>query len=154
MQAPMMNNEQAPEMMNNQQAPQQVDEIQMAKEALGLDGYEKQLQQMQAQLAQSNQKAMFNELSSVHKDVPVEEVEKAITELEATNPQMAQMMRTDKAGLEMMFNQVKSKMKPTETPDEITDSGEAGGDIGDFNKKIKNGTASEVDLGDFILGNK
>lgn len=135
------------------QAPEQVDEVQMAKEALGLDAYEQQLQAMQAQLAESNNKAMLNEVSSQYEGVPVEEVEKALTAMAETNPQMAEMMKSDKNGLDMLFKKVQSEMKPDEKPDEITDSGDAGGDMGDFNKKLKDGNANEVDLGDFILNN-
>lgn len=153
MQAPMMNDERMyQEQGYQQQAPK--DDVQMAKEALGLDAYEQQLQAMQAQLAESNQKAMFNELSSQYKNVPIEEVNKALAELEQTNPQMAQMMKSDKSGLDLMFKKVQAEMKPTETPDEITDSGDAGGEMSDFNKKLKDGTASEVELGEFILGAK
>ena len=45
-------------------------------------------------------------------------------------------------------------MKPQETPDEITDSGDSGdAGLGDFNQKLKDGNATEMDLGEFILGN-
>lgn len=152
MQAPynedMTTQQQAPQQMQ-QQAPQEVDEVQMAKEALGLDAYEQQLQAMQAQLTASNQKAMMNEFSSKYEDVPQEEVEKKLVELEASNPNI----RQDKMMMDMVFQNVKSQMNPTDKPDEITDSGDAGGEMGDFNKKLKDGNANEVDLGDFILSN-
>lgn len=144
-----------PEMMGQQQQQQQqpMDEIQMAKEALGLDKYEVQMQAIQAQLQESNQKAMFNEMSSSFKNVPQEEVQKAIAKIAETNPQMAQMMTSSREGMELAFKKVQSEMKSTETPDEITDSGDAGSQNGDFASKLKNGKASEVELGDFILQN-
>ncbi len=162
MNAPIMNEEQvqapvAPSVELQQQMQQQapVDDVAMAKEALGIDGVEQQLADMQAQLVESNQKAMMNEISSEFKDVPVEEVTKALETMATTNPQMAQMMQQDANGLKMMFQQVQSQMKPTETPDEITDSGDAGDiSLGDFQNKLKDGNASEVDLGDFILANQ
>lgn len=111
-----------------------------------------QMQQMQQEMTNN---AIFNDVSSNFKDVPVEEVEKALATMETTNPAMAQMMRSDSNGLSMMFQQVQSQMKPKETPDEITDSGDAGDTgLGDFNQKLKDGNASEMDLGEFILQNQ
>lgn len=149
MQAPM-----TPEMMSNEQAPQQeVDDVTLAKQALGLDTYEQQLQAMQAQLQESQTKAMFNEVSTEFKDVDVELVNAELAKMSETNPQMAEMMKSSKDGLEMLFRTVQTKTKPVETPDEITDTGDSGSQKGgDINSKIKNGTANELELGDFIIG--
>jgi len=166
MQAPitqdMMNDQQQDTQQYAQQAqpqvqpqvqPTQDDEVQMAKQALGLDIYEQQLEAMKSQLEQSRENAIFKEVSSQFEDVPPEEVEKEIKEMSEKNPQMANVIKSDKDGLEMLFKKVQSEMKPKEKPDEITDSGDAGGEVDDLSKKIKDGTASEIDLGDFILKN-
>lgn len=148
-----------PEEMNGQQAPapapqQEMDDVALAKQALGLDTYEQQLQAMQAQLQEANTKAMFNEVSSEFKDVDIELVNAELAKMTETNPQMAEMMKSNKDGLEMLFRTVQTKTKPAETPDEITDSGDSGSQkAGDLSSKIKNGTANEMELGDFILGN-
>lgn len=152
MQAPMMMDETQGQQGQMMQQPQ--DEISLAKQALGLDQYEQQIQTMQAQMQESQNKAMFNEVSSANKDVDPALVQAELTKIEQANPQLAQMLRTTKDGLDMLFKKVVSEMKPKESPDEITDSGDAGSNANsDIDKKIKSGTASEVDLGDFILAN-
>jgi len=141
-----------------QQQPQQqeqyqsMDEIQMAKEALGLDRYEQQISNIQAQLQQSANQAMLNEMSTKYKDVPISEVQKAMQNLAVSNPQMHQLVQTSKDGLEMLFKSIHGEMSPKETPDEMLDGG-VSGTISDFSKKLKNNTATEIDLGDFILEN-
>jgi hypothetical protein len=129
------------------------DEITLAKEALGLNVYEQQLQSLQAQIEASNQKALFNEMATNYTNVPTDKVQEAIAKIAETNPQMAQMMQTTREGMELAFKKVQSEMKPKESPDEISDSADAGAVGGDFQSKLKNGRASEVDLGDFILQN-
>ncbi|MGE4510077.1 MAG: hypothetical protein AB7D43_03140 [Sulfurimonadaceae bacterium] len=159
MQAPMMMDETQGQQGQMMQQPQ--DEISLAKQALGLDQYEQQMQTtqtqmqaIQAQMQESQNKAMFNEISSANKDVDPALVQAELTKIEQANPQLAQMLRTTRDGLDMLFKKVVSEMKPKESPDEITDSGDAGSNANsDIDKKIKNGTASEVDLGDFILAN-
>jgi len=159
MQAPMiqeqqpqqqMMQEQQPQMQQQPQQPQ--DDVQMAKEALGLDTYEQQLAQMQAQIQESKDKAIFEEVSKKYEDIDPDLVQKELTKLEETKPQMAEALKSDPEGMEMLFSKVKTSMQPTEKPDEITDSGNNGGnENSDFNKKIEKGTANEIDLGDFIL---
>lgn len=149
MQAPITN-----EMM--QQAPeQQVDEITLAKQALGLDKHEQLVQQMQAQMQEANNNAMFKEVSSNYKDVDANIIQEELKKISETNPQMAETLRTNKDGLDMLFKKVIAERKSPNEPDEITDSGDAGvGSIGsDITKKLKDGTATEVELGDFILEN-
>jgi len=159
MEAPMITPEQQ-EMMQHQlmqeqpqQPEQQVDEVQMAKEALGLDAYEKELQEMKAQLQESKEKAVFKEVSKKYDGVDPDLVQKELDKLAETKPQIAQALKSDPDGLDMLFTKVKASMQPEEKPDEITDSGSNGGNNNsDFNKKLENGNATEVDLGDFILG--
>ena len=149
----MMMQQQQQQAQQQQQLPQEqtADEVQLAKEALGLNEYEQQLQAMQQQLAQSKEKAIFEEVSSKYKDVDTEVVNKEIEKLQQENPQMAEMIKSDPQGLDMVFAKVKAEMTPAEKPDEITDSGSAGSINNDLAKKFDDGTASEVDLGDFIL---
>ncbi len=166
MEAPMITPEQQEMMMQQQQeqqaqqqmqAPAQqqqpVDEVQMAKEALGLDAYEQELQAMKAQLQESKEKAVFEEVSKKYDDIDPTLVQKELEKLAETKPQIAEALKADPDGLDMLFAKVKSSMQPEEKPDEITDSGSSGGnESSDFNKKVEKGTASEIDLGDFILG--
>ena len=146
--------EQQQQMMQEQQQMQQQpqDDVQMAKEALGLDTYEQQLAQMQEQIQESKDKAIFEEVSKKYEDIDPDLVQKELTKLAETKPQIAEALKSDPEGIEMLFSKVKTSMQPTEKPDEITDSGNNGGnENSDFNKKIEKGTASEIDLGDFIL---
>lgn len=154
MQAPMINENQDPQMMNDPQQYEQapVDDVQMAKEALGLDQYEQQLQAMQQQLQESQQKSIFNEVSEKYEDIDPSLVEKELEKLQTENPQMAEVIKSDPKGLDMLFAKVKTEMQPDEKPDEITDSGNAGGnENSNFIKKVEKGEATEIDLGDFIL---
>ncbi len=160
MQAPMIDDKIDPQAQQQaqiqqaqmQQAPAPQDEVQMAKEALGLDTYEQKLAQMQAQLQESKDKAIFEEVSNKYEDVDASLVEKELEKVGAENPQLAEMIKSDPKGLDMLFAKVKTEMQPTETPDEITDSGNSGGNNDNsFNKKVEKGNASEIDLGDFIL---
>lgn len=133
-----------------QQQPQ--DDVQMAKEALGLDTYEQQLAQMQSQLQESKDKAIFEEVSKKYEDIDPDLVQKELLKLAETKPQMAEALKSDPEGIEMLFSKVKTSMQPIDKPDDITDSGNNGGnENSDFNKKIEKGTANEIDLGDFIL---
>ena len=156
MEAPMIEEQQTPEFagmqQQTQQASQQVDEVQMAKEALGLDAYEQQLQAVQMQLQESKDKAIFEEVSKKYEDIDPDLVQKELTKLAETKPQIAEALKSDPDGLDMLFAKVKTSMQPEEKPDEITDSGNSGGnENSDFNKKLEKGTANEIDLGDFIL---
>ena len=160
MEAPMITPEQQQEMMQQQPAQQQmeapaqpVNDVAMAKEALGLDAYEQQIAEMQSQIQESKDKAIFEEVSKKYDDIDPTLVQKELEKLAETKPQMAEALKGDAEGLEMLFSKVKTSMQPAEKPDEITDSGNSGGnENSDFNKKIENGAATEVDLGDFILG--
>ena len=165
MQAPMINEQDQQQMQDQQgqpapqqqapQAPQALapqDEVQMAKEALGLDTYEQQLAQMQQQLQASQDKAIFEEVSNKYEDVDASLVEKELEKVGAENPQLAEMIKSDPKGLDMLFAKVKTEMQPEEKPDEIIDSGNSGGNNDNsFNQKVEKGNANEIDLGDFIL---
>jgi hypothetical protein len=161
MQAPMMMDETQGQQPQGQMMQQPQDEVTLAKQALGLDQYEQQMQatqaQMQAiqtQLQESATKVMFNEVGSANKDVDPSLVQAELQKIEQSNPQLAQTLRGSKEGIDMLFKKVLAEMKPSEEPDEITDSGDAGSNANSsIDKKINNGTASEVDLGDFILAN-
>jgi len=126
--------------------------VQMAKEALGLDVYEKELAQIQAQLQESKDKAIFEEVSKKYDDIDASLVEKELEKIGTENSQLAKMIKSDPKGLDMLFAKVKTEMQPLEKPDEITDSGSSvGNNDNSFNKKVEKGNATEIDLGDFIL---
>lgn len=149
--APMINNQQPQTDMTQQVASPSQDDLTLAKQALGLDKMEQQYAQINAQLQAAQEKAMFNEVASRNPDVDIKLVEQEIAKVAQDNPALAQQLRSNEMGIDMLFKKVASEMQPKHKPDEITDSGESGGDYS-FSDKIKNGSASEIDLGDYILG--
>ena len=147
--------QQQPQMQQQQMQQQpQVDDVTLAKQALGLDQYEMQIQQMQAQMEESKNNALFKEVSLAHTNTDPDLVKAELLKMQETNPQMAQMLTGTKEGLDMLFTKVRASMKPTDAPDNLNESGDTGiNSSGDYNKKVSEGTANEVDLGEFVLQN-
>ena len=162
--APQMNEQQYQQEQEQQEQQQQqqgqyqqqeeASDLDMAKEALGLDEYEQKLNDIEQHLQETQNKAIFDSVSSKFENVDVKQVEEELVDIAKENPQMANMLRTDPKGLEMIFNKVNTASKPLERPDEITDSGDSATNFNEFSKKLDNGSASELDLGSYILGNQ
>ena len=135
-QAPMM--QQAPAQPSN-------DDIAQAKKMLGLDVIEEQMQY------QKNLASVVKE----YPDIPTDILEQEIAKLEATDPSFASQVRSSESGMKVFARSLIPTIKPTAKPDGITDdsqsSAQGGMDEG-LEAKVKNGTATKVEVGKY-LGN-
>lgn len=135
---------QNPAMMQQQPMQPAGDPVAEAKAMLGLDKIEEYMQRATQQAIQSEMRTKFPEVSD-------ESVQKELARIQADDPALAEAMMKSSQGLETVYKAIITQSKPKEQPDDITDSaGNATGET--LDKKIKSGKASQIELGDYILG--
>ncbi len=141
----MMQQQQQVQQMQQQPAMQPPgDPVAEAKAMLGLDKIEEYMQQTTMKAIQSEMKAKYPEVSE-------ESVKAELSRIEKDDPALAAAMMKSAQGLETVYKAIVAQAKPKDTPDDITDS--AGNAVGDtLDRKIKSGKASQIELGDYILG--
>jgi hypothetical protein len=134
--------------------PQTPDEVEQAKELLGLSQTEDTVSQLQAQMQSMQEDKIRDSMSAKYPDIPYEIVEKEIAKVEAINPQFAQAMRTTPDGMDMAYRASQASMRPQEKPDNLTDGESGGGQGENLDEVVRKGNASDYDLGQFIIGGK
>lgn len=133
------------------------DQIEQAKQLLGLDQTQQTLQQMQEQLQAMALEKTNAQLQAKYPDVPEDAVKAEIEKMAEIDPNFAESLKNNPAGLEMVYRAAKAASQPKDTPDNLTDDGGAGGaGAGGENLEelVKKGTADDFALGNYILGAK
>ena len=137
-------------MMQQQQA---VDPVAEAKAMLGLDKIEEQMMAQTAAMEAQKMQAIQSEMKSKYPTVSEDAVNKEIERIAESDPVLADAMRKSANGLETVYKAIIASSKPVETPDDHIDSSGTGGVNQSLEQKIKNGSASQIELGDYIIGN-
>ena len=125
------------------------EQLQAAKEVLGID-------QIEAQLQQSKENGIREELSKKYPNVPKDKVDEEIARIEKTDPALAAAMKGNTTGLDHVYAALNATIAPPADPDDITNSADNGGNLHNpetMAKLDKGEKVSEVELGDFILEN-
>lgn len=136
-----------------QQMQQQpaVDPIAEAKAMLGLDKIEEQMMAQTAAMEAQKLQAIQTEMKTKYPAVSDDAVEKELTRIAESDPALADAMRKSSNGLETVYKSIIASSKPDQEPDEILDS-TGGATSQSLEQKIKGGKASELELGDYIIG--
>lgn len=156
--APMMDQQQyqqdpmaQQQMMQPPMQPQ--DPVADAKAMLGLDVLEAKMIEHTNALEQARLQSIQNEMKAKYPDVSDDAVTKEIERISKDDPALAEAMMKSSQGFETIYKAIVASSKPHETPDEITDS--AGNLTTDsLERKVRGGKASQIELGDYILGLK
>ena len=125
------------------------EQLQAAKEVLGID-------QIEAQLQQSKENGIREELSKKYPNVPADKVAEEIARIEKTDPALAQAMKNNPVGLDHVYAALNATIAPPADPDDITNSADNGGNLHNpetMEKLNKGEKVSDTELGDFILEN-
>ncbi len=147
-QAPMMQQPQAPMMQPQMPMQPEVsapneDDIAQAKKMLGLDVLE---DSMKYDKSVASTLQTFPELT---KDV----IEAELVKIEEKDPVLAKQIRTSEEGMKMFARGIMPSIKPNAKPDSVTDdssSSAQGGVDADLETKVKQGTATKVEVGKYI----
>ena len=136
------------------QPGQELDEIEQAKQLLGLDQTQAALQSMEQKLQQLELEKAEAQMRAKYPDVPPEAVEKEIERMKNADPNFAESLKNNPAGLEMVYRAARAELNPKEKPDQLTDDGGSGGAGGEegLEEIVKSGKADDFSLGSYILG--
>lgn len=125
-------------------APQQQEitpeHIAEAKRILGLDVLEADIK-YQKSLA---------EVMKKYPDVSEDKINAELAELAKTNPELANQMRTDPQGMEILAAKIKASMTPPTKPDPISDTGANNGQADQLEERVLSGKATDIEVGKFL----
>lgn len=138
------------------QPGQELDEIEQAKQLLGLDQTQAAIQTMEQKLQELELEKTAAQLQAKYPDVPKEAVEKEIERMKNADPNFAESLKNNPAGLEMIYRAARAELSPKDKPDQLTDDGGSGGAGGEegLEEIVKSGKADDFRLGNYILGMK
>jgi hypothetical protein len=136
-QQPQQMQQQAP-----QDAPLSPEEIQAAKTALGVDKMEQQVQQMQQIARESTRENLKSTVLNKYKRVPAEALNKELERVKEVDPVWYEQMIDSPIGMDQLVRGLEANIKPKNSPDNVTDSGDQGDPQETAYEKIKKGNLS------------
>lgn len=146
--------QQAQQQAQQQAMTDQERQLEEAKKMLGVDQLLKQQEMVLIQLEESKRAVEMRAVKDRNPDFDEKLVLKEIEKIRETNPELAESMSKNPAGLELVFKSIKANAMAQNAPDKMTGNRYGGGQTNQTTRKVAEGNASEMELGSYLLGLK